>query len=245
MFHDVGLDEGKGGAGLVGEDVHGHVVARINGEESLEKGAGIAEKGLTGDIRGEAVEKRREIKVEVEFVDFSKQGEAGLLGAADLKSGFRGNEGETRGGEGNDLIGKVNFAGTGFDVDDVFVLISREMGGAARGVERDEGLREIRSHGGGEDDVANRVFPTGEGGWNVTVRSDEGVAMGECGASLAEDGHGLLWLLGAFSARRKDAIPLQPFAHGGPPRKSSSPFRSEGGTALCACLLSIRERRPH
>jgi hypothetical protein len=134
------------------------------------------------------VNERGELEVEVEFVDFSKQGEAGLLGASDLESGFRGNEGETCGGEGNDLIGEVNFAGTGFDVDHVFVLISREMGGAARGVESDKDLGEIGSHGGGEDDVGGGVFPTGECGGNVTVRADECVAVGECGASLAEHG---------------------------------------------------------
>jgi hypothetical protein len=37
----------------------------------------------------------------------------------------------------------------------------------------------------------------------VTVWSDEGVAVNESGASLAEDGHGLLWLLEAFTARHK------------------------------------------
>lgn len=31
VFHDVGLDEGKGGAGLVGEDVHCQVVAWVDG----------------------------------------------------------------------------------------------------------------------------------------------------------------------------------------------------------------------
>lgn len=134
---------------------------------------------------------RGKLEVEVELVDFSKQGEAGLLGAGNLEGGFRGNEGETRGGERDDLISEVNFAGAELDIDDVFVVIRREMGAAADGVEGDEDLREIGTHGRRNHHVGGGVFPAGEGGGDMTVRGDQGVALGERGASLAEDGHRL------------------------------------------------------
>ena len=54
----------------------------------------------------------------------------------------------------------------------------------------DEDLRELGAHGGRDDDKGGDVFPTGELRRYMAIVSDEGVASGDGGASLAEEGHG-------------------------------------------------------
>ena len=76
VFHDVGLDKGQRRAGLISKKVHRQIIARIDGEQRLQKRAGIAEEGLGGDGGNEAVDERGGFEVGVGFEDFAENGDA-------------------------------------------------------------------------------------------------------------------------------------------------------------------------
>ena len=199
--HDVGWDDGEGGGGLVGEDVDGEIVARVDGEQGLEAGAFVAEEGFVGDFRGEAVDEGRESEIGIRLVDFAEKGDAGAFIAVEGEGGVGEDEDEAGGGE---LDGFAVFdvdAGTaGFDVEGVFVFVGGESGVAAVRLEGDEDLGEVGTHRGGEDDEAGGVFPSGEGGGDVAIGGDEGVAVGEDGAGV-HLGEGRWFLTGAQSVK--------------------------------------------
>ena len=192
VFHDVGFDEGKGSAGLIGEDVDGEIEGGIEREKGLEAGVVEAEEGFTGDVAGEAVGDGRGSEIGQGLVDFAEEGDAGVGGAVEGEGSVGREVEEGGGGEVKGAIREGDLAGAGLDVERVFVVVSGEGSLIGLGIEGDEDLRKLSAHGGRDDDKGGGVFPTGELRRDVAIWSDERVAGGDGGAGLAEEVHGVL-----------------------------------------------------
>ena len=184
VFHDVGFDKGKGGAGLVSENVEGEVEGGMDGEEGLEEGALVAHEGLGLDVVDVAVGDGGGGVVEVGLVDFAKNGEAGFGFALEGDFGMGGKIDEGTRGQFDGRFLEDGGGSSGLEVASVFVFVGGEVGSASFGLIGEEKLGEVGSHRGGDDDVGNGIDPAGKFGGNMTIGCNEGMAAGETGASV-------------------------------------------------------------
>ncbi len=183
----MNFDERKGCARLVGEDIYGHVEARVIGQEHLQARVFVAEERLALDVALVADEDSWFVVAgnRDEFL-FENQELGSSIGLREMEIGLAWDVSVATGPEVVLFAGQIRNAFSFEDVNEELV-----RGGVAAAfavfVESNLDLGEVSAHAGGNLDDGDDVAPAGKDAWDEAAGRAQGVAIFYDVAGLAEE----------------------------------------------------------